>query len=540
MLPQDISLNLCIIDENNSMHSGLLKLLNNNGNIKGLFYRENPETKKPLPTPDNVFYLSDFITIELDPKDKLILTLSGCNSRLQLYFQCDNDIYIFQQYITTKVRFRKSFCNPCVYQFEPLDSTISTIPPFSTSILPVPDNQGKSLRVTLQDIEKVGLSFEPDLSIDTLSADSFYKSFDSEGRVSNIDEFAKELFNKDIDKVVLSKLWPLILFPDLPKKTKDEREQFIIEKREIYKKVKLQWQLLTFQQWQNYPVLRSLVELLESDLVANSTLFEHFAHPTNVQTIAFNILLTLYYWDNDGASYVKGMIKYLLPFINSFIFDAPTDEKVTLPDQVTTVNSDEVESDIFWCFYQFYVNHKIGDLIHPSNQPQLKPLFVAVVGILENTYPDLLKLLYNLHAESLDFLLDDVTGWYTTSGCFTQEEILRLWISLISFSVSSSNFQFNQYFIISFLFAMCPTFLKYNPMNNQQFLRMFNETKKKKLDLNMLLKNAQKLILNIQQKRNPTPENSETNADTNDSNGNNGATATNVVAADAPAAPEGQ
>lgn len=87
---------------------------------------------------------------------------------------------------------------------------------------------------------------------------------------------------------------------------------------------------------------------------------------------------------------------------------------------------------------------------------------------------------------------------------------------------------------------MCPTFLKYNPMNNQQFLRMFNETKKKKLDLNMLLKNAQKLILNIQQKRNPTPENSETNADTNDSNGNNGATATNVVAADAPAAPEGQ
>lgn len=515
MLPQDISLNLCVIDENNSMRSGLLKMLSNNGNIKGLFYREKQEATKSSQTPDIVFYLSDFITIEFDPKDKLILTLSGCSSRLQLYFQCDNDIYIFQQYISNKIRFRKSFCNPCVYQFEPLDSSVSTIPPFSTTLLPQPDNQGQSSRVTIQDIEKVGLSFEPDPSIETLSSETFQKLFDSDGKVNNIEEFVKELFNKDIDKTILSQLWPLILFPDFTKKTKEERNQFILEKREVYQKVKLQWQLLTFQQWQNYPLLRSLVELLESDLVANTSLFEHFAHPKNVQTIAFNILLTLFYWDNDGASYVKGMIKYLVPFINSFIFDAPADDKVTLQDKVTTVDSNEVESDIFWCFYQFYQNNKIGELIHPSNQPQLKPLFISVGGILEAAFPELLRLLNHHHAENLDFLLDDVSAWYTTSGFFTCDEILRLWVTLTSFSVTSSDFQFNQYFIISLLFAISPSFLKYNPMNNQQFLKMFEETKKKKLDLNMLLKNAQKLIEIIQQRNNPSASNEGASADSN-------------------------
>lgn len=535
MLPQDISLNLCVIDENNSNRTGLLKMLSNNGNIKGLFFQEHQDTKKLSQTPDIVFYLSDFITIEFDPKDKLILTLSGCNSRLQLYFQCDNDNYIFQQYVSTKIRFRKSFCNPCVYQFEPMDPSISAIPPFSTIILPQPDSQGKSLRVTMQDIEKVGLSFEPDQSIETLSADAFQKFFDSEGKINNIDEFVKELFNKNIDKTLLNQLWPLILFPDFPKKTKNERNEFIIEKREIYQKVKLQWKLLTFQQWQNFPALRSLVELLESDLISNSSLFKHFEHAINVQTIAFNILLTMYYWDNDGATYVKGMIKYLVPFINSFIYDAPTAENVTLQDKVTTVSSDEVESDIFWCFYQFYQNNKIGELIHPSNQPQLKSVFISVGGIIEAAFPELLKLLYNLHAESLDFLLDDVSGWYTTSSFFTSDEVLRLWISLISSSLSSNNFQINHYFIISLLFAFAPSFLKYNPMNNQQFLAMFDETKKQKLDLNMLLKNAQKLITIIQQRRNPK-------ADADASNGSDVSLANNESsgAAEPQSQPEGQ
>ena len=75
---------------------------------------------------------------------------------------------------------------------------------------------------------------------------------------------------------------------------------------------------------------------------------------------------------------------------------------------------------------------------------------------------------------------------------------------------------------------MAPTFLKYNPMNNQQFLKMFDETKKKKLDLIMLLKNAQKLLSIIQDRRRPNAENIDANNDKNEGGGNLSATASNL------------
>ncbi|OHS98433.1 hypothetical protein TRFO_35175 [Tritrichomonas foetus] len=501
MLPQDVSLNLCVIDDNNSMRPGLLKILHNNGNVSLSFYRELPETKKISQIPDDVYQLSDFTMIKTDSKDKLILTLAGSRSRCQLYFQTDNDIAIFQRYISSKVRLRNSSCNPCVYLLEPLDETVTTVTPFSSTLLPNPYPQDKPYRVSLQNLEASGLSFKSEETVEKLSAADFSKLFDSEGRVLNINEFSQSLYNKDIDKSVLGKLLQIFLFPDFTKNTQKERDEFIASKREIYKKVKIQWELTSFKQWQNYPELRNLVDLIEKDLDEYSSLFSHFQNPRNVQTITFDILLTLSMWNHDEGMYTKGMLTYIIPFINSFVKDA-TEKDVTCHDG-HVCSYDEVESDIFWCFNQFYESNTISELIRPTNQPLLKTLFLAVGRVLELALPDILQLLFQKHAYSLDFMLEDCSRWYTT--IFANDEIIRLWISAFAYSLTANTFEFHQYFAPSLLFSMAPAMIEMNPLNNEEFVRRFTALKKGNIDLNLLLKNTNKLMEMIEKKGTGSP-----------------------------------
>jgi hypothetical protein len=104
--------------------------------------------------------------------------------------------------------------------------------------------------------------------------------------------------------------------------------------------------------------------------------------------------------------------------------------------------------------------------------PFLKQLYIAVGSLLEQHFPELHQLLYQKHAYSLDFLRDDCSKWFTT--CFEPDDIGRLWMSILSFSITC---QFFQCFTSSMLFSLAPLFLEINPLNCEEFVRRFHALK---------------------------------------------------------------
>jgi hypothetical protein len=133
------------------------------------------------------------------------------------------------------------------------------------------------------------------------------------------------------------------------------------------------------------------------------------------------------------------------------------------------------------------VNNNLSDLVRPSKQNVQKPLFIAVGYIHEAKFPDLLQLLSQKHASSLDFLANDVAKWSTT--CFRGDDIRRLWVSVLNFS---SSFQFFQCFIVSLFYSLAQTFVNMNPLNTEEFVRRFHALKTK-VYLNLLRVNARKI-----------------------------------------------
>jgi hypothetical protein len=503
MMAQDTNINLCLINEKNEPRKGLLKMQHNSGNVSLSFYPEfvsapattgKPAAKRIAQIPDYVYQLSDFTMIEMDAKDRLIVTLSGSRSKCILYFTRDHDITHFLMYISGKVRLKNSDCNPCVYLLEPLDSTGSIVTPFSATSLPQssPHANKAPSRVSLQRIQHPGLVFKTTTEVEVMTAEQYQQLFTPDGVIINREQFPRIFYNKNIDLRVMGDLWKLLLHPDDVEKTAADRRAVDVENRKKYARIKRQWQATTTRQWQNHPELRTLVDLLETDLCAKAELFAHFQNPACVQRIAFNVLLTLSYWNWDGAAYVQGLITFLSPFLDSFIKEADCDS-VTAHDG-TTVDIEAAEAEIFWCFAEFYEHNQLCDLVKPSRQPLLKPLFIAIGYILDDSFQDLLQLLYQKHAFSLDFLRDDCSKWFTT--CFQSSDVRRLWVSILSFS---SSFQFFQCFIVSLLFSLAPSFVEMNPLNSDEFIRRFHNLKKK-VELNLLLQNANKLMEILQNK----------------------------------------
>ena len=496
MIAQDTNINLCLIGENSSTTKGLLKMQHNNGNVSLSFYPElivdsvrgKPQAKRIAQIPDCVYQLSDFTMIEMDANDRLVVTLSGSRQRCVLYFTRDNDITHFLFYIGNKVRLKNSDCNPRVFLLEPLDSQAIMVTPFLNTALPSSNQRANKApsRVSLNRIQHPDLFFSTDLLVLSMSKEKYYDLFDENLKFKDELKFPSIFYNVDIDLKVAGELWKILLEPDIINLSKEERILKTKKNRNLYCEIKNQWEQTTIHQWINHSELRDLVILLEKDLIENIQLFKHFEHPKFVQKIAFNVLMTLSFWNWDNAAYVKGLVTFLAPFLNSFIKDAL--ENIVISYDDTEIPIEDCESDIFWCFTLFYENNNLCDLVRPSAKPLLKPLFIAIGYILEEHFPDLLDLLRQKHATSLDFLRDDVSKWFTT--CFTGDNIRRLWVSVLSFS---SSFQFFQCFIVSLLYSLAQSFVEMNPLNGDEFVRRFHHLKKD-VDLNLLLINAQKIL----------------------------------------------
>lgn len=491
---QDTSFRLRFTIDNSDKKdvSGELKMQHNNGNVSLSFYPEvvvdvgtkvSQATRKIAQIPDHVFQLSDFTMIKTDVKDTLRVSLSGSRSHCSVYFTADRDRVNFFTYISQKVCLKHSDCNPCVFLLESLDSESSGVAPFMTTALPQP---GKRERISLSNIETHGLVFKTDSNVKRISAEEYRAMFDAEGRITPDAGFPRIFFNAYVDPAVSGELWGLLLNNEDAQLTAAERQENNLKKRETYTMVKKQWQSTTRRQWNNHPELRKLVNLLERDLKAHAALFSEFGNPKAVMKIAFNIFLTLSIYNWDGACYVEGLVTFLVPFLNSFVKDA--DETTATKPDGETVPVEEVEADLFSCFSSFYEQRELGDLVQRSNQSFLKKLFMAIGDILAGQFPELLQILYQKHAFSLDFLRNDCSKWFTT--CFESEDVRRLWMSVRSFP---SVYQFFQCFIVSMLFSLIPAFMEMNPLNSEEFVRRFHKLKKN-LDLNLLLVNAEKIL----------------------------------------------
>ena len=486
---QDANISLAYTIDN-SEKKGELKMQHNNGNVSLSFYpevmvevgtKDAQTTKKIAQIPDHVFQLSDFTMIEMDAKDILVVTLSGSRSHCLVYFQADNDRTKFFNYIGQKVCLKHSDCNPCVFLLESLDSESSGVAPFMATVLPKPQS---TTRISLSNIDTHGLMFKTDETVKEISAEQYRAMFDEEGRIHEDSGFPGVFFNVYVDPAVSGELWGLLLKPEDAKLTAAERKESNMKKRETYMAVKRQWQSTTRRQWNNHPELRKLVDTLEKDLKAHASLFSEFEHPKAVMKIAFNIFLTLSVYNWDGATYVEGLVTFLAPFLNSFVKDA--DETTVTKPNGEKAPIEEVEADLFSCFSSFYDQNELSDLVQTSKQPFLKSLFMAINGILEASLPELLQILYQKHAFSLDFLRDDCSKWFAT--CFESQDVRRLWMSSLSFT---STFQFFQCFTVSLLFSLIPAFMEMNPLNSEEFVRRFHKLKKN-VDLNLLLVNTEK------------------------------------------------
>jgi hypothetical protein len=491
MNPQDASIRLCLSDDKKKDQQGLLKMQHNNGNVSLSFYpevllevgaRTRTQERRIAQIPDNVFQLSDFTMVEMDPADRLIVSLRGARSSCQLYFKRENDVTQFLDYIGQKVCLKHSDCNPCVFLLESLDASGSSVAPFLATVLPKPAKT--AVRVSLAKMQTHGLAFETDAPVRRITEAEYRALFEPDGRIRPGAGFPGIFFNVGVDHAFSGELWKLLLAPEdaaLPAVERGARDDGA---RRVYVAVKRQWQATTRRQWANHQDLRALVALLERDLKAHAELFAAFANPRSVMKIAFNVFLTLSIYNWDGAAYVEGLVTFLAPFLAAFVGDADGD-CVTKPNG-EVVPAEEAEADIFSCFSKFYEHNQLGDLVRPSKHPFLKQLFMAVGALLEQHFPELLQLLYQKHAYSLDFLRDDCSKWFTT--CFQADDIRRLWMSILSFS---SAYQFFQCFTVSLLFSLAPQFLEINPLNCEEFVRRFH-TLKKRVQLNLLLVNTEK------------------------------------------------
>ena len=473
----DTSLTLCLIEDGAAPRRGVLKMQNSNGVISMSFFPET-EGRRPAPIPSCIFQLCDFTMIEVDASDRLILTLSGARLKTCFYFMCDNDVNTFLQYIAARVKLKPNDMNPRFCMLEPLDISASFVSPFSVTTLP-PQSSRKSLIPTPLT--------EPS-ETKTLSFDEYEALFDSDGRFADMSNFPGFFYNKDIELTILCDLLPMLLKPKYASMTRDERIEVRKRKRSKYTEVKMQWSTISRSQWHNHVQLRQLVSHLESRLEEESAVYEGFPHPRCVQRVGFNVLLTFFFWNWDASEFADSLVGFICPCLEAFVKDA-TDTSVITP-RGETVDINEAEADIFWCFSIFYDRH-LEDLVRPSNQPYLTRLFLAAGDILSESFPNVLQILTPKHAKSLDFLRDDCARWF--ANCFSPPEVRRLWISVWAFP---SAFQFFQCFIVSMLVLLMPSLSEMNPLNTEEFVRRF-QVIKHGMDLNTLLNGTRRLLAEL-------------------------------------------
>jgi len=481
MNPQDASIVLRR-KEKDKETKGVLKLQHNNGNVSLSFFSEiegdnsrgGRQVKRYKQIPDIVRQLCDFTIIEIDSQDPFVVSLQGHQDMLSFHFDNDANRSNFFDYIGQKVYLRHSKCHPHIFLLESPETNQELGMPFMTTLLPAPKKEiSHHNRISFPSL-KAALKqfvFEDPSSIDTISRDNFREFFMEDGRINPQSQFPVALYNKNIDISICAELFPLLLDPTLHDMTFEMRKEKENEEFTRYLSIKTQWTTLTKRQWENHTELRKLVVLLENDLKSKTYLFDKYNDPLCLQKFAFNVLLTLSYYDWDHASYVNNMIIFLVPYLQAYI-QTIHDNYVVTPSG-DSIPFEKAESLVFWSFKKFHEKNKIFDLIRPTKTPISKQVFMEVGNILVSKYPELLELLRQKHVFSLDFLRPDFNIWFM--NVISQNEFIRY---IVSIHCYPDSVQFFEGFVISLFLYHSPKLIEANPLNIEDFEKRYDLMKK--------------------------------------------------------------
>jgi hypothetical protein len=423
-MSDSLTVPVAFMDENANPKLGNLTICERNDDIELSFFLALIWQSKFRFLPDLFHHLLEFSFIEIDAKDRMLINFSGRHFNVTYRFTKDSDIDAFFSFIARKVRLSPHASNPNRRLLSRAGPTHSILD-FETNIFP------KVVRPNL-----VNSAPDPPRKLSAADLPGLF------GRFS-------ELYNTDVELAAFQELWPLLFKRSLALLTPAQRMEKFEANRRKYPLLKQQWEATTRRQLANFPKLLEVITTLESDIVASSDVFAHFADPERMQQIAFNVLLTVSFWNWNSATYTRGMVHLLVPLLETYV-DALDGDNVRTP-RGDVVPIETAEADIFWHFTSFFSGVKLGNFACPSNQPFVRPLLVAVRQTLREQLPDLQQLIASRLEDVLNWIAEEIALWF--ARVFRGEELRRLWVSAAG---SASLEEFFRWFVIAVLLMIEP------------------------------------------------------------------------------------
>ncbi|XP_005104242.1 TBC1 domain family member 15 isoform X2 [Aplysia californica] len=163
---------------------------------------------------------------------------------------------------------------------------------------------------------------------DPLTAMQWNAFFDSEGRITKVEELKDIIFRGGLDPAIRGDVWKYLLnfydWDSTSKKRQDQRKR----KVDDYFRMKLQWKTISAEQERRFSLLKERRGLIDKDVMRTDRTQKFFSGDKNPNLqVLYDILLT-YCMYNFDLGYVQGMSDILSPIL------------VVMENEV----------DAFWCF----------------------------------------------------------------------------------------------------------------------------------------------------------------------------------------------
>ncbi|KAK7107602.1 TBC1 domain family member 15-like isoform X2 [Littorina saxatilis] len=178
-------------------------------------------------------------------------------------------------------------------------------------------------------VTKTKLPNRPDVQRgEQLNAQQWAAYFDTDGRITHIDNLKEQIFRGGVDPSIRNEVWKYLLgyysWDSTLKKRQEERKR----KVDDYFRMKLQWKTISAEQEKRFSTLRERKGLIDKDVSRTDRTQKFFSGDRNQNLqVLYDILMT-YCMYNFDLGYVQGMSDLLSP--------------------VLVVMENEV--DAFWCF----------------------------------------------------------------------------------------------------------------------------------------------------------------------------------------------
>ena len=429
-----------------------------------------------LAFPEFIYPFSDFSQMKVTVNKKLLVEIYGKITHLYFYFDSSTLLQQFYQFAKSQYYFVTIPGTPEICQIIPLTEKKEYFKPYFTN--PNDNNKNSLFRIKRENME-----FE-------LSTDFAPKQFtanDFEQTKDNIQEMKEKLYDSEMDITVAKDAFYTLLSAEGPNKDLSPEDM-----KKLYFQTKTHWSCITKRQWDNSEKVRAVVEELEKDIQDNAQLFSKYEKAGDaIPKMVFNIYMTLSFLNWDKGSYTNGMIKYIPPFLDIYIKDIiPNDDpdkcSIILYKDDKALPIEEVENELFWVLYGFYLKLELNNLIKPTVTPKFIGLNNSVYTSLYTNYPDLLQLLKQKGMLTLDFIVDDISLFFTNT--WNNKDIIKLWISSLTID------NFIEKFILSILYCMAAILIDKDIDTSEDFAQLYHDSISI-MNLDLLLINAKMISL---------------------------------------------